>query len=155
MLTVSNLSKRYGNVLALQNVSFHIDGQESAAVFGMAGSGKSTLASLLSGFLECSPGQIRIGSYDMGKAAEKARGLIGYLPEGNPLYGDMSVYEYLEFICSLYKVALKKRRAQKRVRESGYAASVVATMLNSVPAAVYRMVFPYLSHRSGWFKTCS
>ena len=49
----------------------------------------------------------------------------------------------------------KKRRAQKRVRESGYAASVVATMLNSVPAAVYRMVFPYLSHRSGWFKTCS
>lgn len=112
MLTVSNLSKRYGNVLALQNVSFHIDGQESAAVFGMAGSGKSTLASLLSGFLECSPGQIRIGGYDMGKAAEKARGLIGYLPEGNPLYGDMSVYEYLEFICSLYKVALKKRRAQ-------------------------------------------
>lgn len=87
MLTVSNLSKRYGNVLALQNVSFHIDGQESAAVFGMAGSGKSTLASLLSGFLECSPGQIRIGSYDMGKATEKARGLIGYLPEGNPFMG--------------------------------------------------------------------
>ncbi len=112
MLTVTNLSKRYGNVLALQNVSFHIREKEAAGIFGTAGSGCSVLSSLLSGFLECRPGQITVGSLDMGKSTEKARGLIGYLPEGNPLYGDMAVGEYLEFLCALYKVPGRNRRAQ-------------------------------------------
>lgn len=112
MLTVTNLSKRYGNVLALQNVSFHIREKETAGIFGTVGSGNSVLSGLLSGFLECPPGQITVGNLDMGKSAEKARGLIGYLPEGNPLYGDMAVGEYLEFICALYKVPGKTRRAR-------------------------------------------
>lgn len=112
MLTVSNLSKRYGNVLALQNVSFHIQEKESAGIFSAAGPAGPALCGLLSGLCECRPGQICIGGLDMGKAAEKARALVGYLPKGNPLYGDMSVLEYLEFVCSLYKIPGKKRRAR-------------------------------------------
>lgn len=112
MLTVSNLSKRYGNVLALQNVSFHIQKKESAGIFSAAGPAGPALCGLLSGLCECRPGQICIGGLDMGKAAEKARALVGYLPKGNPLYGDMSVLEYLEFVCSLYKIPGKKRRAR-------------------------------------------
>lgn len=112
MLTVSNLSKRYGNVLALQNVSFHIQEKESAGIFSAAGPAGPALCGLLSGLYECRPGQICIGGLDMGKSAEKARALVGYLPRGNPLYGDMSVFEYLEFICSLYKIPGKSRRGQ-------------------------------------------
>ena len=112
MLTVSNLSKHYGNVLALQNVSFHIQEKESAGIFSAAGPAGPALCGLLSGLCECRPGQICIGGLDMGKAAEKARALVGYLPKGNPLYGDMSVLEYLEFVCSLYKIPGKKRRAR-------------------------------------------
>ena len=80
MLTVSNLSKRYGNVFALQNVSFHLEEKETAGVFGVPGSGKSTLSSLISGFIECRPGQITVGGLDLGRSTEKARRLIGYLP---------------------------------------------------------------------------
>lgn len=110
MLTVSNLSKRYGNVFALQNVSFHLKNKESAGIFGVPGSGKSTLSSLLSGFIECRPGQIIVDGLDLGKSTERARRLIGYLPEGNPLYGDMTVGDFLGFVCALYKVPAKSRR---------------------------------------------
>jgi len=104
LLTVSNLSKRYGNVLALQNVSFHIQEKESAGIFSAAGPAGPALCGLLSGLYECRPGQICIGGLDMGKSAEKARALVGYLPRG--------VFEYLEFVCSLYKIPGKSRRAR-------------------------------------------
>ena len=111
MIVVNNVSKSYGDTTALSGVSFRINEGESIGVFGLQGSGKTTLCDVLSGYLSCTSGTIEVDGLDMDRFASKTKGTIAYLPQNMPLYIDMSIQQYLEFITGLNKVPKRKQQA--------------------------------------------
>ena len=108
MIEVSNLSKRYGNHLAVNNVSFKINAGEIVGFLGPNGAGKSTIMNILTGYLSPTAGTITVDGYDILENPNEVKKRIGYLPELPPLYLDMTVKEYLYFIYDLKKVSLPK-----------------------------------------------
>ncbi len=109
MINVTGLSKRYGNHLAVENVSFQIDKGEVIGFLGPNGAGKSTIMNILTGYLSMTQGKVEIDGYDITEYPEEAKRRIGYLPEIPPLYIDMKVREYLNFIYDLKKVKFPKK----------------------------------------------
>lgn len=109
MLEVKNLSKRYGEKQALCSVSFSIQGREAVGFLGINGAGKTTTMNILTGYISASDGDVVIDGIDVLTDPLKAKTRIGYLPEQPPVYGDMRVDEYLNFIYQLKKV--KKNKA--------------------------------------------
>lgn len=103
MIDVSHLSKRYGNFLAVDDVSFKIEKGEVVGFLGPNGAGKSTIMNILTGYLSLTQGKVEIDGYDILENPNEAKRRIGYLPEIPPLYTDMSVREYLNFIYDLKK----------------------------------------------------
>ena len=110
MIQVSNLTKDYGTVVAVRDVSFAVGKGEIVGFLGPNGAGKSTTLRVLAGFLGATSGQVRIAGHDIAAAALAARRCLGYMPESAPLYPEMRVSEYLEFRARLKEVA---RRHQK------------------------------------------
>lgn len=108
MIEVQNLSKRYGNHLAVDDVSFQIKDGEILGFLGPNGAGKSTTMNILTGYLSATAGSVKIDGYDILDNANEAKRRIGYLPEQPPLYLDMTVKEYLNFVFGLKKVRLPK-----------------------------------------------
>ena len=108
MIEVIGLSKKYGNFLAVNDVSFKIAKGEVVGFLGPNGAGKSTIMNMLTGYLSPSAGTVGVGEYDIVKNPKSAKMHIGYLPEIPPLYPDMTVREYLQFIFDLKKVKLPK-----------------------------------------------
>lgn len=115
MLEVKNLSKRYGEKQALRSVSFSIQGREAVGFLGINGAGKTTTMNILTGYISASDGDVAIDGIDVLTDPLKAKTKIGYLPEQPPVYGDMRVDEYLNFIYQLKKV--KKNKAIQQGRE--------------------------------------
>lgn len=115
MLEVKNLSKRYGEKQALRSVSFSIQGREAVGFLGINGAGKTTTMNILTGYISASDGDVVIDGIDVLTDPLKAKTRIGYLPEQPPVYGDMRVDEYLNFIYQLKKV--KKNKAIQQGRE--------------------------------------
>ena len=115
MLEVKNLSKRYGEKQALRSVSFSIQGREAVGFLGINGAGKTTTMNILTGYISASDGDVVIDGIDVLTDPLKAKTRIGYLPEQPPVYGDMRVDEYLNFIYQLKKV--KKNKAIRQDRE--------------------------------------
>lgn len=109
MIEVQNLSKRYGNHVAVKNVSFSISEGEIVGFLGPNGAGKSTIMNILTGYLSLTEGTVSVGGYDVLEHPEQAKKRIGYLPEQPPLYPDMTVREYLNFIYDLKSVKFPKR----------------------------------------------
>lgn len=109
MIKVQNLSKRYGNHVAVKNVSFSISEGEIVGFLGPNGAGKSTIMNILTGYLSLTEGTVMVGGYDVLEHPEQAKKRIGYLPEQPPLYPDMTVREYLNFIYDLKSVKFPKR----------------------------------------------
>ena len=109
MITVSGLSKRYGTHLAVDNVSFEIKKGEVIGFLGPNGAGKSTIMNILTGYLSMTQGKVEIDGFDISEYPEDAKKRIGYLPEIPPLYIDMKVREYLNFIYDLKKVKFPKK----------------------------------------------
>lgn len=109
MIEVQNLSKRYGNHVAVKNVSFSISEGEIVGFLGPNGAGKSTIMNILTGYLSLTEGTVTVGGYDVLEHPEQAKKRIGYLPEQPPLYPDMTVREYLNFIYDLKSVKFPKR----------------------------------------------
>ncbi|MBN1776400.1 MAG: ABC transporter ATP-binding protein [Clostridiales bacterium] len=101
MIEIKNLTKYYGDKLALRNVSFEVREKELLGLLGPNGAGKSTLMNILTGFLASTSGSVSINGHDILEEPKQAKRLIGYLPENPPLYPDMTVREYLKFICEL------------------------------------------------------
>ena len=97
-IKVKNLSKVYGTQKALTEVSFEINKGEIVGFLGPNGAGKSTLMKILTGYIPQSNGDALICNLDINKNSIETRSRIGYLPEHNPLYLDMYVKEYLEFV---------------------------------------------------------
>ena len=108
MIEVQNLSKRYGSHLAVDDVSFQVKDGEILGFLGPNGAGKSTTMNILTGYLSATAGSVKIDGYDILENANEAKRRIGYLPEQPPLYLDMTVKEYLNFIFGLKKVKLPK-----------------------------------------------
>ena len=109
MINVTGLSKRYGTHLAVENVNFQIEKGEVIGFLGPNGAGKSTIMNMLTGYLSMTQGKITIDGFDIAEHPEDAKRRIGYLPEIPPLYIDMKVREYLNFIYDLKKVKFPKK----------------------------------------------
>ncbi len=109
MIEVKNLSKRYGNHLAVKDASFTISKGEIVGFLGPNGAGKSTIMNILTGYISLTSGSAEIGGFDIVDHPEQAKRHIGYLPEHPPLYMDMTVREYLNFIYDLKRVKFPKK----------------------------------------------
>ena len=110
MIEVKNLTKRYGNHCAVDNISFHAGEGEILGFLGPNGAGKSTTMNILTGYLSATDGTVTINGYDILEHPNKAKVNIGYLPEQPPLYRDMTVKEYLDFMYDLKKCPLPRKR---------------------------------------------
>ncbi|MCQ2505994.1 MAG: ABC transporter ATP-binding protein [Lachnospiraceae bacterium] len=118
MIKVKNLVKKYGSFLAVDHLNFEVYDGQILGFLGPNGAGKSTTMNILTGYLSPTEGDISIDGIDMFEEPEKAKALIGYLPEKPPLYLDMTVYEYLWFVAELKGVKKKERFEEvKRVIE--------------------------------------
>ena len=101
MIRVENLEKYYGDIHALKGIDFEIDDGEIVGFLGANGAGKSTTLKIMTGFLAPSAGNVFIDDLNIQEHSLDIREQIGYLPEMNPLYGEMRVYDYLEFISQI------------------------------------------------------
>lgn len=104
MIEIKNLTKRYGDKVAVDNVSFSVKEGEIVGFLGPNGAGKSTTMNILTGYLSATEGTCAIGGFDILENPTEAKKKIGYLPEQPPLYMDMTVDEYLSFMYDLKKV---------------------------------------------------
>lgn len=104
MIQVSNLTKMYGSKTAIKDLSFTIEKGEVIGFLGPNGAGKSTTMNILTGTLSATSGDVIIQGHNILEEPQKAKACLGYLPENPPLYGEMTVKEYLTFIYRLKKV---------------------------------------------------
>lgn len=115
MIEVTNLTKKYGNHVAVDHLSFRVEKGQIYGFLGPNGAGKSTTMNIITGYLAATSGDVTINGIDIKKDPEAAKKCIGYLPEQPPLYPDMTVKEYLRFVAELKKVPAKERREQIRL----------------------------------------
>ena len=108
MIKVTNLSKKYGNHVAVRNVSFTVNDGEVLGFLGLNGAGKSTIMNIMTGYISMTTGSVEIDGCDILENPAEAKRHIGYLPELPPLYPDMTVKEYLYFMYDLKKARLPK-----------------------------------------------
>lgn len=109
MIEVKNLVKKYGNHTAVDHLNFTIEEGHVYGFLGPNGAGKSTTMNIMTGYLGATEGEVLINGYDILKEPEEAKKQIGYLPELPPLYMEMTVHEYLEFVAELKGIAKNKR----------------------------------------------
>ena len=112
MIEVKNLVKQYGDHIAVDNLSFTVEPGQIYGFLGPNGAGKSTTMNIMTGYLGATSGEVLINGFDILEEPEEAKACIGYLPEQPPLYGDMTVEEYLRFVAELKKVPKKERAGQ-------------------------------------------
>ena len=101
MITIEGLTKRFGLFTAVDNISVAIGSGEVLGFLGPNGAGKSTTMKMLTGYLPITSGQAAICGYDVVEESLRARAKVGYLPEGAPLYGDMSGLSFLNFVAEI------------------------------------------------------
>ncbi len=114
-IEVKNLSKFYGEQAAVNDISFSIGKGEIVGFLGPNGAGKSTTMKMITGFIPASEGQIWVCGKEVNIDNIETRKHIGYLPENNPLYLDMYVKEYLEFVGNIYKIKNVKERVKEMI----------------------------------------
>lgn len=112
MIEISHLIKRYGNISAVNDISFSVVEGEILGFLGPNGAGKSTTMNILTGYISATSGTVKINGFDILEDPSEAKRSIGYLPEAPPLYFDMTVDEYLNFICDLKAVKKEERQQQ-------------------------------------------
>ena len=118
-IEVKNLSKFYGQQAAVNDISFSIQKGEIVGFLGPNGAGKSTTMKILTGFIPATSGEVKICGMEVDVDALETQKKIGYLPENNPLYLDMYVREYLEFVGKIYKVPNLKARIDEMIQQVG------------------------------------
>ena len=110
MIEVNNLVKDYGKYHAVKDISFSVPDGQIVGLLGPNGAGKSTTMNIMTGYISATSGEVKVGGYDILEQPIQAKKLIGYLPEIPPLYEDMSVAEYLNFICDLKGIRKKTEK---------------------------------------------
>ena len=121
MIEVKNITKKYGSFTAVDNISFKIEEGEIIGLLGPNGAGKSTTMNMITGFIEPTEGEILVEGYDISKRPKKAKSQIGYMPEGVPLYSDLTVKEFVKYMAELKKVdrKVRKERVEKIIEQTG------------------------------------
>mgnify|MGYP006282140281 FL=1 len=115
MIEVENLTKYYNDFCAVDQIDLQIHAGEITGLLGPNGAGKTTMLRMLTGFLEPSFGQIKVKEFEMPKDSLKIKSLMGYLPESAPLYHNMIVYDYLDYVARIKK--LPKAKIPQRLKE--------------------------------------
>ena len=110
MIEVKNVTKKYGSFTAVDNISFNIEEGEIVGLLGPNGAGKSTTMNMITGFIEPTEGEIIIDGNDILKKPKKAKKQIGYMPEGVPLYNDLTVKEFVNYMADLKMVPRKEKK---------------------------------------------
>lgn len=110
MITVKNVCKKYGSFVAVDNISFEINDGEIIGLLGPNGAGKSTTMNMLTGFIEPTSGEILINGFNISKKSKKAKANIGYMPENVPLYKDLTVKEFINYMAELKYVKGKNKK---------------------------------------------
>lgn len=121
MIEVKNVTKKYGNFLAVDNISFMVKDGEVVGFLGPNGAGKSTTMNMITGFIEPTEGTIIVNGYDVLKKPISAKKQIGYMPEGVPLYSDLTVKEFVNYMAELKRVPRKekKEKVEKALEQTG------------------------------------
>ena len=121
MIEVKNVTKKYGKFVAVDDISFTINEGEIVGLLGPNGAGKSTTMNMITGFIEQTEGEIIVDGYDMLRKAKKAKKEIGYMPEGVPLYTDLTVREFVTYMAEIKQIDKKTRKeeVQKIIEQTG------------------------------------
>ena len=115
MIEVQNLTKRYGDTVAVNNISFDIKKGEIVGLLGPNGAGKTTTMRILTCYLPADSGKATVGGKDVAEQSLEVKRRLGYLPENNPLYADMGVVEYLRFIARIRHIS--RRQINSKINE--------------------------------------
>ena len=118
-LEIKKINKKYGDQDALIDVSFSLKKGDIVGFLGPNGAGKTTLMKIITSIIKPDSGDITINGYDTQKNEISTKKQIGYLAENNPLYKDMLVTEYLDFIASLYEIENKKDKVKEIIKKTG------------------------------------
>jgi gliding motility-associated transport system ATP-binding protein len=118
-ITISNLTKAYGTQKAVDDISFKAANNEIVGFLGPNGAGKSTTMKIITGYLDADSGIVIVNEIDVNKNPVEAKKQIGYLPEGNPLYYEMYVREYLSFVAGLHQIKNSKKRIEEVIGLTG------------------------------------
>ncbi len=121
MIEVKNITKKYGNFVAVDDISFTVKDGEIVGLLGPNGAGKSTTMNTITGFIEQTEGNVVINGYDTLKRPKRAKSQIGYMPEGVPLYDDLTIKEFVTYMAELKKVKRKgrKEKVQDMIKKTG------------------------------------
>ena len=121
MIDVKNVTKKYGSFVAVNDISFTINDGEVVGFLGPNGAGKTTTMNMITGYIEQTNGDIIVNGYDTIKKSKNAKQQIGYMPEGVPLYNDLTVKEFVTYMAELHKVdrKMKKEKVQSILKEVG------------------------------------
>lgn len=121
MIEVKNVTKKYGDFYAVRNINFEVKEGEIVGFLGRNGAGKSTTMNMITGFIEPTSGQIIVGGYDVFKKPKKVKAQIGYMPEGTPLYSDLTVKEFVSYMADLKMIPRKEKKAavEKAIKSTG------------------------------------
>ena len=121
MIEINNLVKKYGDHVAVDDLSLTVEPGKIYGFLGPNGAGKSTTMNIITGYLGATSGEVKINGHDIFKEPEEAKKCIGYLPEIPPLYVDMTVREYLDFVAELKKLekSLRKRYVEETMETTG------------------------------------
>jgi ABC-2 type transport system ATP-binding protein len=130
MIEVEHLTKDYGTVVAVRDVSFRVGGGEIVGFLGPNGAGKSTTLRIVAGFLGATGGHVRVDGHDVQREPVLAKSKLGYMPEAAPLYPELRVREYLAFRAALKRVArAPRKRANPSAKERAGVTSVADTLI--------------------------
>lgn len=121
MIEIKNVTKKYPNITAVDNISFEVKDGEVVGFLGPNGAGKSTTMNMITGFIEPTEGQIIVNGYDISKKPKKAKKQIGYMPEGVPLYSELTVKEFINYMADLKSIKSKEKKesVKKTIDETG------------------------------------
>lgn len=112
MIEIQSLTKRYGQIKAVNNLNFTVEKGEILGFLGPNGAGKSTTMNIITGYLPSSEGTVKVCGYDIMENPKEVKKRIGYLPEQPPVYMDMTVKDYLDFVADLKMVDKKQKKSQ-------------------------------------------
>ena len=121
MIEVKNVTKKYGNFIAVDNITFNVKDGEVVGLLGQNGAGKSTTMNMITGFIEPTEGTIIVNGFDIMKKSLKAKKQIGYMPENVPLYSELTVKEFVSYMAELKLVGIKERKQEVEnvIKETG------------------------------------
>ena len=118
LIEIKHLTKKYGNFVAVDDISFTVKDHEVVGFLGPNGAGKSTTMNMITGFIEPTKGRVIVNGFDISRNPIKAKRQIGYMPEGTPLYKDLTVKEFVSYMADLKRVKRKNRKEEvKKVLE--------------------------------------